>query len=331
MKDIIKNLELIGDKDTIVELKIEDSFLTVLINNLGKGGFISNKIGTKIPNGVYTVALEQLTRFAKNNDHVELTSCNNELQLVNGTRKFTLSPTKEKVPPLPKFFDIDFKVLLKEGIRKDITSLSKITTDENVNKSYGGILFDEKNMVSTDIHRILLIEDKIETRKPFIVNKECQKVLQKITPIDFNVTKDNRTVLTVSGGQFFFDNIKNEFPNFRAVYGERNRQDRINNISCRFNQKALIKELKIMVDMLKDKRKIVSCKYKNGVFYGYSDFNKYEFEFDLKIKQTFGFNAVYLKQALELCENALITTEATLRPIEVFNDKTRHLIMPRKV
>jgi len=332
MKNIIEKIELIAQKNSKLLLTIKDSQLTILYFYM-EYGFESRPFTVNIPDGKYIVKVDTFLKFAKNNDFMELVEKDESLYLQNKNRKMRLAVFVNDILKDFKFnHKAEFGVTIFSDIRKDIASLNKFTTIINVNKAYEGVLFDEENMVSVDIHRVHLVEGKISTPKPFVVSQACQKVLAKIEPKNFQVSTDDTTILTTDEGRFFFKNIKNEFPNYMAVYGDRSNQERIDNISTKFDKKELIKELKIMIDILKlPKQKVVSCKYEDGVFYGYNDDENYEFKFNLAMNRSFGFNAIYLKQALEVIDEPLITTTEGVRPVEIFDQNIRHLVMPLRV
>jgi len=342
MKNAIKMIEAIYNKQSTnsvehsVKLSVNNGKLKIIY--WGKeNSFVSRELKTTLSDGIHVVALSQLFKFAKNNETLNINQEAGQLFAFSKNRRFRLAEgvSVEDIPQL-KEFDSDFTVTIRKDIKQSIKQCSKITAINNyLNPACAGVLFDGDNLVATDIHRLILKQDYIKTPKPFVINRELQKVLMSLDLSEiqsFKVSKDDVSILKTKYGAFFCENIKNEFPDYNSAIGGRDKQQ---NISKNFNKKKLIKELKTFISMLKEPRsKVVGCKYKDSAFSGVdSEGSRYEFNFDLGFEQSFGLNAIFLKEALELIEGeALIALKnESMTPVEIFNNNTRHIVMPMRI
>lgn len=231
-------------------------------------------------------------------------------------------------------------------------------TENNINKSYGGVLLsksedsDDIEMVTTDSHRLSIASLKnfdfnVEGINEGIVISgknfnEIKRIFVDIEEADVSV-KDSKLLIKSDNIVFISRLMKNEFPNYKAVLGS-NKNIEENNRSI-IDKKELVEGVKRVIALSTDE-KIWATRFDfrgdvlimnaHSEFGGNSE-DEILLEKSFEEDKSIGVNARYLIDVLGVIddEKVNIIVEEGLKPLTVVinNDDYDyiHLIMPLRI
>lgn len=231
-------------------------------------------------------------------------------------------------------------------------------TDNNINKSYGGVLLsksensDDIEMVTTDSHRLSIASLKnfdfnVEGINEGIVISgknfnEIKRIFVDIEEADVSV-KDSKLLIKSDNIVFISRLMKNEFPNYKAVLGSnKNIEDTNKSI---IDKKELVEGVKRVIALSTDE-KIWATRFDfrgdvlimnaHSEFGGNSE-DEILLEKSFEEDKSIGVNARYLIDVLNVIddEKVNIVVEEGLKPLTIVinNDEYDyiHLIMPLRI
>jgi len=151
------------------------------------------------------------------------------------------------------------KIFNKEKLFEIMNKICFSATKNNINKSYSGILFSQKEdhleLVTTDIHRLSLVDTKIaKTEKDFVISVDSAKNMMKIfNNQEINFMADSISVHVSSKDELYYSRaLKDEFPDYNSVLN----REQIAESWYEADKKALLQNLKSILNFHKKEKAI---------------------------------------------------------------------------
>ena len=261
-------------------------------------------------------------------------------------------------PTIDVYGDVKGKNIHISRILNLLKKIQFSMTENNINKSYGGILLskaidsDNIEMVTTDSHRLSIASIKnfdfdVEGIDEGIVISgknfnEIKRIFADIKEVDISVV-DGKFIIKSQNIVFISRLMKNEFPNYKDVLGNKNNIEE-ENISV-IDKKELTEGVKRVIALLTDE-KIWATRFdfRGDVLMmnAHSEFGGNS-EDEILLEKTFkedisiGVNARYLLDVLSVIEDEKVNiiVEEGLKPLTIVKNSEDHdyihLIMPLRI
>ncbi|MCK5808685.1 DNA polymerase III subunit beta [bacterium] len=281
------------------------------------------------------------------------------LNIKSGRSRYTIPCSDPSNFPTIETFD-DSKGI-SVHISRILNVLKKLQfsmTDNNINKSYGGILLnrdaqsDDIELVTTDSHRLSIISLKnfdfnVEGIEEGLVISgknfnEIKRIFADIKEVYMSVN-DGKLLIKSDKIVFISRLMKNEFPNYREVLGSSKKESDEN--KCVIDKKELIEGVKRVIALSTDE-KIWATQFDfRGdvlIMNAHSEFGGNS-EDEILLEKPFGkdlsigINARYLLDVLGIIDDEKVTVvvEEGLKPLTIIKNSEEydyvHLIMPLRI